>query len=139
MSPARESHHDVVVVGARCAGAATALLLARAGHDVLLVDRARLPGDTNSTHSLVRGGVVQLSRWGLLDEVLATGAPAIRSVTFHQYGPAAPAPCGCRSRTRPASTTCSPPGGTSSTGSSRTPPSGWGHPHGPDDRRRRRA
>ena len=50
------------------------------------------PSDTNSTHSLVRGGVVQLSRWGLLDEVLATGAPAIRSVSFHQYGPAAPAP-----------------------------------------------
>ena len=92
MSPVRESHHDVVVVGARCAGAATALLLARAGHDVVLVDRARLPGDTNSTHSLVRGGVVQLSRLGLLDEVLATGAPAIRSVSFHQYGPAAPAP-----------------------------------------------
>ncbi len=92
MSPVRESHHDVVVVGARCAGAATALLLARAGHDVVVVDRARLPSDTNSTHSLVRGGVVQLSRWGLLDEVLATGAPAIRSVTFHRYGPDAPAP-----------------------------------------------
>ena len=92
MSPVRESHHDVVVVGARCAGAATALLLARAGHDVVLVDRARLPGDTTSTHSLVRGGVVQLSRWGLLDEVLATGAPAIRSVEFHQYGPGAPGP-----------------------------------------------
>lgn len=87
-----ESRHDVVVVGARCAGAATAMLLARAGHDVVLVDRSRLPSDTNSTHSLVRGGVVQLARWGLLDEVLATGAPPIRSVSFHQYGAQAPAP-----------------------------------------------
>ena len=92
MSPLRASHHDVVVVGARCAGAATALLLARAGHDVALLDRARLPSDTTSTHSLVRGGVVQLSRWGLLDEVLATGAPAIRSVEFHRYGAGAPHP-----------------------------------------------
>ena len=56
-------------------GAATALLLARAGHDVLLLDRASLPSDTTSTHALVRGGVVQLARWGLLDEVLASGAP----------------------------------------------------------------
>jgi len=87
-----DSRHDVVVVGARCAGAATAMLLARAGHDVVLVDRARLPSDTNSTHSLVRGGVVQLARWGVLDEVVATGAPPIRSVSFHQYGVQAPAP-----------------------------------------------
>src|SRR4051812_9066984 len=84
--------HEVVVVGARCAGAATALLLARAGHDVVLVDRAQLPSDTTSTHSLVRGGVVQLQRWGLLEEVLASGAPPIRSVTFHTYGPDAPTP-----------------------------------------------
>src|SRR6476620_1664849 len=84
--------HDVVVVGARVAGAATALLLARSGHDVLLVDKASLPRDTLSTHSLVRGGVVQLARWGLLDEVLASGAPAIRSVRFHEHGPGAGAP-----------------------------------------------
>jgi 2-polyprenyl-6-methoxyphenol hydroxylase-like FAD-dependent oxidoreductase len=77
---------DVVVVGARCAGAATALLLARAGHDVVMVDRSRPSTDTNSTHSLVRGGVVQLARWGLLDDVLATGAPEIRSVSFHHAG-----------------------------------------------------
>ena len=80
-----ETHHDVVVVGARCAGAATALLLARAGHDVLLVDKARLPSDTTSTHSLVRGGMVQLARWGLLKEVLSSGAPPIRTVTFRRY------------------------------------------------------
>ena len=86
------TQHDVVVVGARVAGAATAMLLARSGHDVLLVDKATLPRDTLSTHSLVRGGVVQLARWGLLDDVLASGAPAIRSVWFHEHGPGAGAP-----------------------------------------------
>ncbi len=84
--------HDVIVVGARAAGAATAMLLARAGHDVLLLDRAQLPSDTTSTHSLVRGGVVQLSRWGLLDEVLGSGAPAVRSVLFQQHGEGADPP-----------------------------------------------
>lgn len=74
--------HDVVVVGARCAGAATAMLLARQGFDVALVDRADLPSDTLSTHALARGGVVQLARWGLLDDVLASGAPPVRSASF---------------------------------------------------------
>jgi flavin-dependent dehydrogenase len=69
-------------VGARAAGAATALLLARLGHDVVLVDRATFPADTISTHQLARAGVVQLHRWGLLGAVLASGAPAIRRVTF---------------------------------------------------------
>jgi flavin-dependent dehydrogenase len=76
---------DVVVVGARCAGAATAMLLARAGHDVLLLERSGLPSDTTSTHSLVRGGMVQLARWGLLDAVVASGAPPIRTVDFYRY------------------------------------------------------
>lgn len=75
--------HDVVVVGARCAGAATAMLLARAGHDVLLVDRATFPTDTLSTHAIARSGVVQLRRWGLLDQVLASGAPPLRDIAFH--------------------------------------------------------
>ena len=77
------SEHDVIVVGARCAGAATALLLARLGYDVALVDRASFPSDTMSTHALARGGVVQLQRWGLLDGVLAAGTRAIRSVSFY--------------------------------------------------------
>jgi flavin-dependent dehydrogenase len=80
--------YDVVVVGARCAGAATARLLAARGLDVLLVDRARLPSDTLSTHGLARGGVVQLARWGLLDRVLASGAPPVREVTFSRDGEA---------------------------------------------------
>ena len=76
---------DAIVVGARVAGASTALLLARAGLRVLVVDRARRGSDTLSTHALMRGGVVHLKRWGLLDGVAATGAPPVRRVTFH-YG-----------------------------------------------------
>lgn len=75
--------HDVVVVGARCAGAATALQLARAGHDVALVDRATFPSDTLSTHAIARSGVVQLVKWGLYDDVLASGAPPLRDIEFH--------------------------------------------------------
>lgn len=78
-----DSTADVTVVGARCAGAATAMLLARQGHDVVLVDRYLSPTDTVSTHSIARSGVVQLSRWGLLDTVLERGTPAITHVTFH--------------------------------------------------------
>jgi len=73
---------DVAIVGARAAGAATALLLSRLGHDVILLDRATFPSDTVSTHQIARPGVVQLHRWGLLPTVLASGAPAIRQVTF---------------------------------------------------------
>ncbi|MGZ4602803.1 MAG: FAD-dependent oxidoreductase [Kineosporiaceae bacterium] len=68
-------YRDVVIVGARCAGASTALLLARAGHRVVVVERAVFPGDTLSTHGLARGGVVQLARWGLLGRILDSGAP----------------------------------------------------------------
>ena len=80
--------HDVVVVGARVAGSATAMLLARLGHDVVVVDRATFPSDAISTHSIGRSGVVQLQHWGLLDAVLGSGAPAIRQVTFHAGGEA---------------------------------------------------
>jgi len=86
MQSANRSRHDVVVVGGRVAGSATAMLLARLGHDVVVVDQASLPSDTVSTHSIARSGVVQLLRWGLLDEVLDSGAPAIRQVTFNADG-----------------------------------------------------
>jgi flavin-dependent dehydrogenase len=86
MHTANRSRHDVVIVGGRVAGAATAMLLARLGHDVAVVDQASFPSDTVSTHSIARSGVVQLRRWGLLDEVLDSGAPAIRQVTFHAHG-----------------------------------------------------
>jgi 2-polyprenyl-6-methoxyphenol hydroxylase-like FAD-dependent oxidoreductase len=80
-----ENHYDVIVVGGRCAGAATAMLLARGGLRVLVVESTRQGADTLSTHALMRGGVVQLHRWGLLDAVVASGTPAIRATQF-TYG-----------------------------------------------------
>jgi flavin-dependent dehydrogenase len=77
--------YDAIVVGARPAGAATAMLLGRADKRVLLVDRAVIGGDTLSTHALMRGGVMQLQRWGLLDEIRDAPTPAIRRTHFH-YG-----------------------------------------------------
>jgi len=73
---------DVVIVGARCAGAATALLIARAGGRVLVVDREGYGTDTPSTHALMRGAVLQLRRWGVLPAIAAAGTPPIRSTTF---------------------------------------------------------
>ncbi len=74
---------DVIVVGARCAGSPTAMLLARRGYRVLLVDRARFPSDTISTHIVWPHGAEALARWGLLDALAATGVPPIcRDMTF---------------------------------------------------------
>jgi flavin-dependent dehydrogenase len=78
--------HDVIVVGGRCAGAATARLLADRGLDVVVLERASMPSDIHSTHGLARGAVVQLNRWGLLDDVLDTGVPAIRQARFGYLG-----------------------------------------------------
>jgi len=75
-----------VIVGARCAGAATAMLLARAGLDVLVVEQGSPGADTLSTHALMRGGVLQLSRWGLLDAIKRAGTPKIETTTFHYGG-----------------------------------------------------
>ncbi len=75
--------YDVVIVGGRVAGAATAMLLAREGLRVLVLDRDREGSDTVSTHALMRGGVLQLSRWGLLDRIRAAGTPAVRRTVFH--------------------------------------------------------
>jgi flavin-dependent dehydrogenase len=80
-----DSSYDVVVVGARVAGAPTAMLLARWGLRVLAVERARHGSDTLSTHALMRGGVLQLHRWGVLSRVEAAGTPKITSTSFH-YG-----------------------------------------------------
>jgi flavin-dependent dehydrogenase len=74
--------YDVVVVGARCAGAPTAMLLAER-YRVLLLDRARLPSDTLSTHYIHPPGLALLARWGLLDALAATGCPRIERIT-HQ-------------------------------------------------------
>ena len=64
--------YDAIVVGARCAGAPTAMLLARQGHKVLLLDRDEFPSDIMSTHFLHLPGKLYLHRWGLLDRVMDT-------------------------------------------------------------------
>src|SRR5262245_30159158 len=74
--------YDVVVVGARPAGAASAMLLARAGLRVLAVDRARFPSDTLSTHQIQIPGSACLARWGLLDMVVASNCPPARTALF---------------------------------------------------------
>ena len=74
--------YDAIIVGARCAGASTALLLARQGHRVLLVDRGHFPSDiTSSTHLVWQAGAAQLQRWGLLDEVARSGCPPLSTIT----------------------------------------------------------
>jgi 2-polyprenyl-6-methoxyphenol hydroxylase-like FAD-dependent oxidoreductase len=80
------SGYDVIVIGARCAGAPTAMLLARKGYRVLAVDRATFPSDTVSTHLVHPPGVAALKRWGLLDRVIATGCPPIHTYAF-DFGP----------------------------------------------------
>jgi flavin-dependent dehydrogenase len=77
---------DVIVVGARCAGSPTAMLLARKGYRVLLVDRASFPSDTVSTHLVHPLGVEALERWGLRDRLVATGCPPIHTYRF-DFGP----------------------------------------------------
>ncbi|HZN80605.1 MAG TPA: NAD(P)/FAD-dependent oxidoreductase [Mycobacterium sp.] len=80
-----DHHYDAIVVGGRCSGAATAMLLARGGMRVLVIEASRPGTDTLSTHALMRGGVLQLHRWGLLDRVVDAGTPAIVSTEF-AYG-----------------------------------------------------
>lgn len=86
--------YDVIVVGARVAGAPTAMLLARAGLHVLLVDRDSFPSDTMSTHYIHQPGVAALKRWGVLDNVIATGCPpmtwfkfALGPLALNGFGP----------------------------------------------------
>ena len=74
--------YDAIVVGARCAGSPTAMLLARKGYKVLLVDKATFPSDTISTHLIHPPGIAALKRWGLADRVIATGCPPVHTYTF---------------------------------------------------------
>jgi 2-polyprenyl-6-methoxyphenol hydroxylase-like FAD-dependent oxidoreductase len=78
--------YDAVIVGARCAGSPTAMLLARKGYTVLVVDKATFPSDTISTHLIHPPGIAALQRWGLFDRVLATGCPPIDTYAF-DFGP----------------------------------------------------
>lgn len=75
--------YDVIIVGARCAGSSTAMLLARHGHSVLLLDADSFPSDFQaSTHMLWQSGVARLARWGLLERLRATGCPPLRKITL---------------------------------------------------------
>ena len=78
--------YDAIVVGARCAGSPTAMLLARKNYKVLVVDRATFPSDTLSTHLVHPPGVAALQRWGLLERLIATGCPPIDTYSF-DFGP----------------------------------------------------
>jgi flavin-dependent dehydrogenase len=74
--------YDAIVVGARCAGAPTAMLLARMGYRVLAVDRASFPSDMMSGHYIHQPGAARLRRWGLLEKVTASGCPPIERYRF---------------------------------------------------------
>ena len=80
------NRYDAIVVGARCAGSPTAMLLAQKGYNVLVVDRATFPSDTMSTHIVHPPGMAALQRWGLLDRLAATGCPPIDTYAF-DFGP----------------------------------------------------
>jgi 2-polyprenyl-6-methoxyphenol hydroxylase-like FAD-dependent oxidoreductase len=74
--------YDAIVVGARCAGAPTAMLLARRGYRVLLLDKAGFPSDTLSTHYVHQPGVARLAKWGMLDRVIESNAPPVPQIKF---------------------------------------------------------
>jgi flavin-dependent dehydrogenase len=90
------TEYDAIVVGARCAGSPTAMLLARKGYRVLMIDRASFPSDTLSTHMIHAPGVTALRTWGVLDEVIATGCPPVNTYSM-DFGPftiaGSPRPC----------------------------------------------
>jgi 2-polyprenyl-6-methoxyphenol hydroxylase-like FAD-dependent oxidoreductase len=79
--------YDAIIIGARCAGAPTAMLLARKGHRVLLVDKATFPSDTISTHIIWPHGAEIMDRWGLLDRLAATGCPPVALNLIFDVGP----------------------------------------------------
>ena len=74
--------YDAIVIGARGAGSLTAMLLARQGYRVLLLDRASFPSDAISTHYNHQPGIARLARWGLLDRVIASNCPPVRTTLF---------------------------------------------------------
>jgi 2-polyprenyl-6-methoxyphenol hydroxylase-like FAD-dependent oxidoreductase len=74
--------YDAIVIGARCAGSPTAMLLARKGYRVLLVDKAAFPSDSMSTHFIWQAGVARLKRWGLLDRLRSTNCPPVTVISL---------------------------------------------------------
>ncbi len=80
------AEYDVIVVGARCAGSPLAMLLARKGYRVLLVDRDRFPSDTVSSHQLFQTGLARMQKWGLLQRLVITGCPPLEKMLFDMGG-----------------------------------------------------
>lgn len=78
--------YDAIIIGARCAGSPTGMLLARDGYRVLVIDRAKFPSDTLSTHFITPDGVAKLKEWGIFDRVAATGAPINHGIA-RTFGP----------------------------------------------------
>ncbi|PVG82158.1 oxidoreductase [Nocardioides gansuensis] len=74
------------MVGARCAGSPTAMLLARRGYRVLLLDKRHFPSDTVSSHFMQQQGVALIKQWGLLERLVGLGAPPVRSTSLN-FGP----------------------------------------------------
>ncbi len=81
-TPTSSDLYDAIVIGARCAGSPTAMLLARQGYRVLLLEKATFPSDVPRGHVIQAPGVALLAEWGLLDRVLASNSPPISSITF---------------------------------------------------------
>ncbi|MBQ1099163.1 NAD(P)/FAD-dependent oxidoreductase [Streptomyces sp. b94] len=78
--------YDVIVIGARCAGSPTAMLFAQQGYRVLLLEKAKFPQDTLSSHYLHMQGVALLNQWGLLDKVRDTGCTPITRESYEAPG-----------------------------------------------------
>lgn len=74
--------YDAIIVGARCAGSPLAMLLARKGYRVLLLDKASFPSDTISTHHIHQPGVAHLKRWGLLEKLRSSNCPPTKTIKF---------------------------------------------------------
>lgn len=77
--------YDAIIVGGRCAGSATGMLLAKMGYKVLIIDRATFPSDTISGHFIWYWGAAKLQKWGLLDRVIESGCPPIHTISSN-YG-----------------------------------------------------
>jgi len=86
--------YDVIVVGGRMAGASLAVHLRRAGLSVVVVDKSRFPSDTPSTHWIQAEGVACLDRLGVVERLLASGAPWLERIdaTFEHVSLSAPWP-----------------------------------------------
>ena len=78
--------YDVIIIGARCAGSALALLLVRAGMKVLVVERKQFPSDTMSGHYIHPAGVSFLRRHNLFERLVSTKTPPLHTVNV-DFGP----------------------------------------------------